>query len=381
MSPIHSITQGRAVTPLRAEEEPLELQQANFIAAIQKGDIDQVKTLLAIEDFDPNFFTQDVHTPLMVAIILGHLAVVECLISGGALIELYDGDRSGSALMTAIACDRPLIFHHLIEQGADACYRDAAQEQITPLSLVVLKMSQETMEDYITTLIDSGADIDAIDNFHHTPLMYAARLGCNNIIALLVSHGANINHRNNIQQTPLMLAVIKNHVSTTQILVDMGADLNLQDATGKTALIHAARAPSTACNILIEAGADVNILDNRGANALHSACARCLPTCVEALLNAGAERFHKTDVDGYTPLHLAVIATAVNPNAEECVRLLACRLGKRIKDFEGRTPLDCANFIGCSSEITKLLSEPELCPLSPPLKSPERQRCQSHKRP
>ncbi|KFQ19976.1 Ankyrin repeat, SAM and basic leucine zipper domain-containing protein 1, partial [Merops nubicus] len=68
-----------------------------------------------------------------------------------------------------------------------------------------------------------------------TPLMYAARKGCPQVVALLVAHGSPINAQDENGYSALIWAAQHGHKSVILKLLELGADKNLQTKDKKTA--------------------------------------------------------------------------------------------------------------------------------------------------
>ncbi len=77
----------------------------------------------------------------------------------------------------------------------------------------------------VATMLDAGADINALDGHGQTALMNAAHKGQTEIVRLLAKRGANLNHTAKFGLTALMLAVIADHPEVVRVLVDAGADI------------------------------------------------------------------------------------------------------------------------------------------------------------
>lgn len=87
------------------------------------------------------------------------------------------------------------------------------------------------------TLLDEGADINALDRYGQTALMIAAHKGHLELTQLLVERGANLNHSAKSKLTALMLTVFSNQPAITSMLIRAGADTALHSSyDGKTAL-------------------------------------------------------------------------------------------------------------------------------------------------
>lgn len=110
----------------------------------------------------------------------------------------------------------------------------------------------------VKSLIDNGADINAINNFGWTPLMCGCYHGHTEVVRLLLENGADVNASNNDGQTALMMVSncdadfinlryyqlnyeIINRREIIKLLCNHGADINAIDDDGDTALELAER--------------------------------------------------------------------------------------------------------------------------------------------
>ena len=84
----------------------------------------------------------------------------------------------------------------------------------------------------VRSLIDKGADINALDIHGQTALMNAALRGDASLVKELAAHGANLNHTAKYNLTALMLAVINDHKEIVEILVKAGANIELKGSKG-----------------------------------------------------------------------------------------------------------------------------------------------------
>ena len=87
----------------------------------------------------------------------------------------------------------------------------------------------------VRSLLDAGAEIDALDKHGQTALMNAAHRGDVAMVQALVDRGANLDHTAKYHLTALMLAVIGNHAEVVRILVTAGADRNISGRKGSFA--------------------------------------------------------------------------------------------------------------------------------------------------
>ena len=101
-----------------------------------------------------------------------------------------------------------------------------------------------------------------------------------------------------------------------QLLVDAGADLDARDWFGRSPLLVLARPPLTnlgteatlrLTSLLLRHGANVNSIDNDydHPTLLHAAASSAHSSMVTLLVKAGAS-VHATNVDGETPLDIAI---------------------------------------------------------------------------
>jgi ankyrin repeat protein len=85
-------------------------------------------------------------------------------------------------------------------------------------------------------LLAAGADPNAVGREGMSPLMYSARLGSADGVALLLQHKANPNTQTPDGVTPLM---ISNYEEKVRLLLEAGADIYRKDKNGKTAIFYA----------------------------------------------------------------------------------------------------------------------------------------------
>ena len=84
----------------------------------------------------------------------------------------------------------------------------------------------------VISLIDKGADINALDKHGQTALMNAARQGDASLAKELADQGADLDHTAKYNLTALMLAVINDHKEIVNILVKAGANTELKGSEG-----------------------------------------------------------------------------------------------------------------------------------------------------
>jgi ankyrin repeat protein len=154
-------------------------------------------------------------------------------------------------------------------------------------------------------LLDRGADVDAEDNNHSTPLHLASSQWDVEAATLLVERGANVQVQNNNGQTPLHLASEHGVHDTMRLLLDGGADMDAEDNNHSTPLHLASQWNVEAAKLFIERGANVHVR-NKGQTSLHLASERRYHNFMRLLLDRGAD-MDAQDNNLSTPWRLARI--------------------------------------------------------------------------
>jgi ankyrin repeat protein len=212
------------------------------------------------------------------------------------------------------------------------------------------------------TLLEAGADANAVDQRYWTPLMHAieptegiSMVGYSGrpddalaVVNHLINAGANVNQRTRRGWSALMLAILADRPQITERLTQAGA---LPEGREQAHFFRACgRGDIEAIERAVRAGADVNALGEPfGETALNRACYWQAQTeVVEALLKAGAD-VNRKSLGGRTPLMTA--AGIEDHNWSEAHPRLVERLieaGARLEeeDDEGMTALCLAEAEG-----------------------------------
>jgi len=268
---------------------PLLVALANFkkFADMGKDTTDLIKILISAKNkYTPNLnAVSNGDTPLLLAIAIGKLDLVNALITGGATTGLLP-KASHTPLQKAVEVGSLEIVNALIaaEVDVNAVVTDTGGD--TPLQIACA----EGKIDIINALLAANATTDIPDNAGQTPMSVANIAGKVDVIGLLVTAGANVNtvvdnEENNMPQ--LQYASVKGDINTVNAILAGSPDLNAVDElTGSTALIAASKAGKTdAVKALIAAGADVSLANGDGETALSLAQK---PEIKAALTTAGA---------------------------------------------------------------------------------------------
>ena len=185
--------------------------------------------------------------------------------------------------------------------------------------------------DRVQQLVESGADVNAVEGHHITPFLWAYFNGHTEVVKYLLSKGGNVNHDEFSEGTLLTLAAFTGDVAFIPYLLEAGAEIDhAMPRGGETALHHAADNGQTdAVRLLILRGADVN----------------------RRTKHDGPSELNFGTFWGETPLHVA----AVRGDEEMIEALLAAGADKMIKTAKGETPLDQAERHQRQEEILQLL--------------------------
>jgi ankyrin repeat protein len=163
-----------------------------------------------------NRANEDGETPVMLAASTGSVKVAEILVRHGANVNAREQFRNQTALMWASAESHPEMVAFLISKGAAVNVRATANDWGN-------QMTNEPRVQYRPT---GGL----------TPLLYAARAGCQGCIEALLKGGADIDLPNPDGMTPMMMAIDNSHFEVARYLLDHGANPNTWDWWGRTPL-------------------------------------------------------------------------------------------------------------------------------------------------
>lgn len=222
-----------------------------------------------------------------IAIESGDLEAIKSLIEGGAKADtIIDyGEHKITPLMKAAWDGQIEIAKYLIDSGADVNAVDDQQE--TPLFSAIKRERVEITQ----LLIDRGAKVNIRDSRQFTPLITAAAAGSQEIVRILVKAGGNIKDEM-YGLTPLMFAVASRKVDVLKLLVELGAPVDQVSSTsGQTALLSAIYAGNAEMvQALIDLKANVNFRTKDGDTPLKAAAKGDQTDLIEMLKTAGATK-------------------------------------------------------------------------------------------
>jgi ankyrin repeat protein len=183
--------------------------------AVRVADLEMTGILLEA-GADANSANEDGQTALMLAARTGNVALAKLLVQHGADVNRREQYRDQSAVMWAAAQGHADMVTFLVSQKADLSIRAKDNEWMT-------QISSEPRVQYRPT---GGL----------TPLLYAARAGCQGCVAAMVQAGADVDRPNPDGMTPMMMALDNGYPAVARYLLDRGANPHTWDWWGRTPL-------------------------------------------------------------------------------------------------------------------------------------------------
>ncbi len=282
---------------------PEELKKLNheLLQEVDRQDVVGARRLL---DRGANVETAgtDDMTPLGVAASINDLPMVQMLLQKGANAHVKDHSDL-TPLMHAAHGAHAEVVRLLLQQNPDQVEKNAALLEAVhgEPAIVIIDNPQNQSADRVTStrqaisaveipvvktvelLLDSGADIEATDQYRGPTLVGAAAYAQTDVVLLLLKRGANINAKDKYGNTALIsascecaFATMNSTYDIVKVLLSKGADVNVHSNDGTTALMNAAggAGDSAIVKLLLDHGADPRARDTHGKTALDYAINR-----------------------------------------------------------------------------------------------------------
>lgn len=167
--------------------------------------------------------------------------------------------------------------------------------------------------DCVKFFLDKKLSINSTNEVGNTPLHSTSFSGHFKISQYLIEHGSNINSVNFFNMTPLHLATLNGFVQIVDLLLSKQAQTNIKSNSGLTPFhlacsndyIHIAKK-------LIQVNDYCYTTNNNGGTPLHSSASLGTTKAIEFLLFDCKYDPNPIDLDGNTPLHLAVVDNQID---------------------------------------------------------------------
>jgi len=309
-------------------------------------------------------------TPSMLAAVNGHLEILELFASRGATWSQNEATR---CLFEAIKSRYVEIVKFLVTRGADVNFADengnrplhfAAKSNRKEMSLVTSfasdsrrrRISKQTRDretlqrmKICKFLLESGADVDALNNAKESALLRAA--GSASVAVVLLAHGADVNLRGGaLEDSPLLACAFDPEF--VSLMVEHGADINVKNARLQTPLHRAAlhEKGEECVEMFLQRGANSDVQDELNRTPLHYAALALNEASIDSLTRLGSSDANAQDIEGLSPIFLAMFAYLHSQNSRKvlrvCLKLIDHGADLKLKTYAGRSLEDFCNGKG-----------------------------------
>ena len=142
----------------------------------------------------------------------------------------------------------------------------------------------------VEAILNNGGAIDPPDGkLECTPLIFAARMGREEVVRLLIERHADVHARDMNGNTSIYYAAIGDSIDCCRLLISAGVPVDVRNMGGITGLFEAVRRDcSNSARFLVDAGADIDALT--AENETPFSAARDKPVMRAILEKAKLER-------------------------------------------------------------------------------------------
>ncbi|KRF97726.1 uncharacterized protein Dwil_GK17464, isoform C [Drosophila willistoni] len=306
-----------------------------------------------------SFYDSEGNVPLHSAVHGGDIKAVELCLKSGAKISTQQHDLSTPVHLACAqgAIDIVKLMFEMQPLEKRICLSCTDVQKMTPLHCA----SMFDHPDIVSYLVAEGADINALDKEHRSPLLLAASRSGWKTVHLLIRLGACISVKDAAARNVLHFVIMNGgrltdfaeQVAKCQTQ-ELKLLLNEKDNMGCSPLHYASRdGHIRSLENLIRLGACINLKNNNNESPLHFAARYGRYNTVRQLLDSekGSFIINESDGAGMTPLHIAS-----QQGHTRVVQLLLNRGALLHRDHSGRNPLQLAAMSGYTETIELLHS-------------------------
>jgi ankyrin repeat protein len=292
--------------------------QTPLLLAVEKGNIEIIKLLIA-EKADVNIVSQDGQTALHFAVLQNNIQLINLLIDNKADVNIVN-QYGNTPLLLAAQQNNIQLIKLLIDNEANV--NIVNQNGQTPLHCALIYGFRSSHEpashvQLITSLI-KVTDVNAADNNMYTPLHHASKIGLISAVRTLLDNGAQPNALTKKGKTALHLAAVYANAECIEILLNHKSDIHALDVEGNSVLHWAAASGDLECvkillNHLDKLNMQANIyaVNKEGLTALHwalkSKYTGSMNPVVTLLLEKGPQNLNSATKKGLTPLFMSIL--------------------------------------------------------------------------
>ncbi len=212
------------------------------------------------------------------------VATVEEFLARPEFFEFHAGSYATTPLISAAGNGQLEFLRTLIEHGANLEARATAG--FTPMHMAAIQGRPAILR----ALLESGSQIDSLNDNNETPLSVASGWGQLEAVEVLLDAGANPAHRGEGGFSAMESAALRGQTDILRALAVRGVDVNHRGHAGGTPIYLASmNGHVNAVRFLLESGADPNVRTDSGLTPLHRAAADGNDELVRALLSGGAD--------------------------------------------------------------------------------------------
>jgi ankyrin repeat protein len=303
--------------------------------AVVNDSIEELDIALAADDGDCEVVHHNGCTPLMLAIRLHRIQIIEHLLDVGANVNLVTSGFRATAAGVAAQSGNECIMTMLIQAGANV------------QTLTLCRYAAENTDAGVLRLLaEAGVPVDEPDGTGRRPIDYAAENKNEQIMSCLLTAGCSV-----VSKFCVLAAAGNSNHNVLAMLIAAGADITACEGLGFAPIHDAARNPNVAVvRLLLDAGVNVNVRDRDGENALFKACEKNPNMEVfDALLAAGVE--WREVANRRTICH----AVAKNSNAAIVQRVIERGVDVNALDSSQQTPVMIAAQESTAAVVSLLL--------------------------